>query len=76
MVEDDRLAAAERALAQAAAVVALRRRGLARRAIGEALGMSDNRVWVVEYALGMSDNADDKMASVHPRKLRLVSPAG
>ncbi len=72
MTENGRLAAAERALAQAAAVVTLRRRGLPRGKIAEALGVSSRRVWVIEYALGLSDNADDKMTGTHPRGLRLV----
>jgi len=63
---------AERALCQAAAIISLRRQGLARAKIAETLGMSGRRVWAVEYSLGLTDNADDKMRGTHPRTMRLV----
>jgi hypothetical protein len=60
-------------LTQAAAIVALRRRGLPRADI--APNARDERKAGLgrEYNLGRTDNADDKIADVYPRTMRLVA---
>jgi len=72
MAGNERLEIAEQALTLAAAVVAMRRRGLPRAKIAETLGLSGRQVWVIEYSLGLTNNADDKMAGVHPRTMRIA----
>jgi len=73
-MDAERFAHAEATVTRAAAVIALRKQGVSRGKTAKALNMTPRQVWKVEYAFGLSDNADDaqEFQRIHPRSLRLV----
>jgi hypothetical protein len=70
----EKFAVAEAALAQAAAAVTMRKRGLSRQETANALGVTGRHVWKIEYLLGLSVNSDEALRAqkIHPKSLKLV----